>query len=116
MSDMSSKLSYELTRGVTATREGLEFETGRGWSNLFTGRLRGDVYIVCWSKAAERLRYREGEPWCVDDEWDNGLICDTTTLSYHGTPSYLHRLAAILCDGADEFRVLHWCIHNMPND
>ena len=34
MSDMSSKLPYELTRGVTATREGLEFETGRGWSSL----------------------------------------------------------------------------------
>ena len=125
---MIDKLPYELTKGVTATREGLYLAPS--WSGIIEmycatdedeSWVIPDEAIVTaegnalwpWTDAAERLRYREGEPWCVDSERDNGLICDTTTPAYHGTPSYLHRLAAILCDDAEAFRVLWWCVTNL---
>ena len=68
---------------------------------------------VPWPLAARVLRYREAEPWCVDSYRDNGLVCDITTPAYHGESAYLHRLAAILCDDSEAFRVLHWCVHNL---
>ena len=121
---MIDKLPCQLTKGVTATREGLVAHDDYG--TLFCDDGEEEWYekyeeyngatvrrLIPWPDAAERLRYRDGEPWCVDSERDNGLICDTTTPAYHGTPSYLHRLAAILCDDAQAFLVLHWCVTNL---
>ena len=115
--DGAPVLPVQLSEGVTATRGGLWIRDGLP---VATPDLFADYWwwpndatsCISWADAAEHLQYQEGEPWCVDSERDNGLICDATTPAYHGTPSYLHRLAAILCDGADEFRVLHWCVHN----
>ena len=112
-SSMDAKLPYTLTKGVTATREGLVIEWGNPIVTFFNDA-RKDLgmsqWTVAWPDAAERVRYREGEPWCCYDERNNGLLCDKSILAYHGAPSYLHRIAAILCDDAEAFRVLHWCV------
>ena len=118
------KLPYTLTKGVTATREGLWIRDGlpvatpdwfadyRWWPNDATSR-------IAWPDAAERLQYREGEPWCQLSEFEHldignthvNIVCFPGNF-YTDKPS-LHRLAAILCEDADAFRVLLWCVHNL---
>jgi len=98
--EMAAKLPYTITTGVTATREGLCISVlDRPW--------------LTWPDVAERLRYREGENFCFlvnHYEGDESIVCETPPGPVG--PS-LHRLAAILCDDAEGFRVLHYCIHNL---
>ena len=127
------KLPYELTEGVTATREGLAIgdiylakycavkddETNplQFTSHPYTSGWI--MHLWRWSDAAERLRYREGEPWCQLSEFEHldignthvNIVCFPGNF-YTDKPS-LHRLAAILCEDADAFRVLLWCVHNL---
>ena len=122
-------LPVQLTEGVTATREGLwitDTEPVRfmfpSWDDFYDGRL------ISWDDAAERLRYQEGEPWCTssDGAFTRDIVCHSGKRKPSGLSGYifgepikdnpLHRLAAILCDGAEEFRVLHWCVHHLATD
>ncbi len=114
MDSILNQLPRQLTHGVTATREGLEI-TDTVLSMFFRERHTAyGGYFITWRYVAERLRYREGEPWC----FINGsgvMVCD---IYYFGqdTTVALHRLAAIFCDNAEAFRVLRWCIHNLGGE
>ena len=120
---MIDRLPYELTTGVTATREGLVFDEPAMWIREAFEH-HGSMWIrdafehhgwrlVEWPDAAEQLRYRKGEPWCHDSI--TCIFCvraDDTRDTWIG----LHRLAAILCDTAEQFRVLHWCVMNLSGE
>lgn len=123
---MSEKLPYELTKGVTATREGLIVDPVEGASDWLTDAIGYDgaweyygvtAMRIAWRYVAESLRYREGEPWCiVIGDKTHGIDCfaDGFTIpNQNRVQMVLHRLAAILCDDAEAFRVLHWYIHNL---
>ena len=117
---MIDKLPYQLTEGVTATREGIVFQMEHvlyPWCKVF-GRSTGmrGKSLLPWPDAAKRLRYREGEPWCLpcyDDPRD--IQCVSAKVSARETAqlTFLHRLAAILCDDAEALLVLHWAVHNL---
>jgi len=118
---MIDKLPLKLTEGVTATLEGLVFDGSVGWliecvsPNRFTLGERLGKIVIPWPYAAERLRYRDGEPWChIVIHWYQEIECAPAkkTPDPDGEP-YFHRLAAILCDDAYAFRVLHWCVINL---
>ena len=123
---MSDKLPYQLTTGVTATREGLYLAPS--WSGIIemycatdddeSWVIPDDAIVTAegnalwaWPDAAARLRYRDGEPWCTDT-LAGSIICPRRR-SDTDVEHALHRLAAILCDTADDFRVLHWCVKNL---
>ncbi len=110
---MIDRLPYTLTTGVTATREGLVIER-EGLLTVIGARgveLSGRTAIN-WKGAHELLSYRDGEPWCREQ---HGIIeCWDTTFVIEEDIK-LHRLAAILCDDAACFRVLHYCIMNHEN-
>jgi len=109
---MRDPLPRQLSTGVTATREGLVIER-EGLLTVIGARsaeLRG-IPAICWQAAHELLSYRDGEPWCRA-EWP-GIYGGTEPLVEALHDEVLHRLAAILCDGAEEFRTLHWCIINL---
>ena len=135
--DGAPVLPVQLSEGVTAILDGLEmhasvyFAVCQFLNDMDTDaeRVVGTEYFVwSWPAAAERLWYREGEPWCTSS--DGAFTLDIVCRSGKDTPSGLsgyifgvpikdnplHRLAAILCDGAEEFRVLHWCVHNLALD
>lgn len=116
---MLDKLPYQLTAGVTATREGLVFVDGTDLADLLFGtvKVKVDIYdeswLWRWTDVVERLRYRDGEPWVY--ERDDGLlqigIGDGVWADYA-----LHRISAILCDNAKAFRVLHWCVEQFGGE
>ena len=118
---MIDKLPYTLTKGVTATQEGLLVTSYHGqivtqltteeWEDEYEGNTGWG--LIPWRDAAERLRYREGEPWSHAAADNTGIIVGCYKPLYSGDGYLLHRLAAILCDGSEEFRVLHWCVHNL---
>jgi hypothetical protein len=110
---MIDKLPHTLTAGVTATQEGLEIAdmVTAGYFGVRHSAYGG--YLIPWHDAAERLRYREGEPFCRTEHgiiecWSGESNLDDTML--------LQRLAAILCDDAEAFRALHWCIENLGGE
>ncbi len=122
---MFSKLPYQLTAGVTATREGLvvgryeeiPYNATSTWPA--SQDWKTDTVIISWPDAAERLRYQESEPWCgltESDDYEWTMWCETGLPNAHGREYALHRLAAILCDDADAFRVLHWCVKNLGGE
>lgn len=113
---MASKLPYTLTTGVTATREGLRVTDWR-IHEIVDDRAWPDN-IIPWPTAAERLRYRDGEPWCrIVEEWANDFQNEPPVqYAIDWELPYLHRIAAILCDDADGFRILHWCIYNLTSE
>jgi hypothetical protein len=120
---MAAKLPYTLTAGVVATKDGLRvldaiqlnaiadlagFAVWKQHSRLPT------TPIISWPIIADRLRYRDGEPWVRAHYKTPTLVCepyDESNEVFDG--QRLHRLAAILCDDAEAFRVLHWCVHNL---
>jgi hypothetical protein len=131
------RLPYTLTAGVTATREGLEMhDSPSPMYDIMRAMIMpepmiqqhdaGDrIYTWPWSDVAYRLRYREGEPWCTssDGSYSVDIVCREPRHKARGITGYifgqpikdnpLHRLAAILCDDAEAFRVLHWCVTEM---
>jgi hypothetical protein len=122
------RLPYTLTQGVTATREGLEMhDSPSPMYDIMRAMIMpepmiqqhdaGDrIYTWPWSDVAYRLRYREGEPWCgltESDDFEWTMWCEIGGPNAHGKEYALHRLAAILCDDAEAFRVLHWCVTEM---
>jgi hypothetical protein len=74
----------------------------------------GQLYLP-WGETAERLCYREGEPWCYGGK--DHIVCgnETERKILSGWVFSLHRLAAILCDDAQAFMVLHQCIQEYGN-
>ena len=118
---MIDKLPYQLTAGVTATREGLVVDRGveipYNATMTWYATWIDNVVIIEWPDAAERLRYREGGPWSHTHPWDDDIMCGNTHGDYgpdlEDGGIALHRLAAILCDDAEAFRVLWWCLHNL---
>jgi len=112
------QLPYTLTKGVTATQEGLVFDR-TPLVQLFGDPewlpFGADGYIVSWPDAAERLKYRDGEPWCYGGK--DHIVCgnETEIGILDGWVISLHRLAAVLCDDAEGFRVLHWCVHSLTD-
>ena len=122
-----STLPCELTKGVTATREGLVIERDhplypwvklqgsvkRQWSVTGVPSYR----VWKWPEVAKHLRYREGEPWCYT--FSNNVMCGIPTFCELETVHIAHglrRLAAILCNGAEELRILHWAVHNLGEE
>jgi hypothetical protein len=115
------RLPYTLTKGVVATREGLVWDVNttdsavEGALLTMAAQSRKDGrFILRWTEAAERLRYQEGKPWCFP-YLDDIMCVDSSQkpdpVDAHTLP--LHRLAAILCDDAEGFRVLYWCVENL---
>ena len=127
---MIEQLPYELTAGVTATREGLFFDGNYYHLVDFMGASLDihDVFVevysysnyrglthdywLTWPDAADRLRYRKGEPWCARYTPSSGTYNGTSIMGPEDGP-ILRRLAAILCDDSNAFCVLHWCVHNL---
>lgn len=126
---MIDQLPYTLTKGVTATREGLAFRDEGLFSfiaeigseeeffqaeKVYAGMF--DDPIMRWPDAAERLRYREGEPW--SSIYHGRIVCYSAADNWGENSSMwnLHRLAAILCDDAEAFRMLHWCVTELEGD
>ena len=121
---MIEKLPYTLTKGVTATREGLEIEDMKLTMFIVDehddndleyaipgGEVGVRLYRIPWPDAAERLRYREGENWA--QLMNNHIVIEPGKYNPFSDLPVLHRLAAILCDDAEAFRVLHWCVTSM---
>ena len=117
-------LPYKLSEGVTATQEGLRLHTTSDWMRALHNELSGSALdIRClhwepyttipWPDAAERLRYREGEPWCW--YWPEFDVVRNEPANYPELPDScpLHRVAAILCDDGAAHRRLYWCINNL---
>jgi len=113
------RLPYTLTNGVTATRDGLKIDASVNPIAYYImggpGLYRIPDFTISWSDVAECLRYREGGPWCACNGRNGLFHCGTAALSDEDGDKQgaLHRFAAILCDGAEAFRVLHWCLHNL---
>lgn len=134
---MIGKLPFTLTAGVTATREGLLIdasETGSGLVRFFGSARRvvkstirqltpydyytETAYLVLWRDAAKHLRYQEGQPWITlnsaGSEGEFYCVPANAEIEDKDIESgMLHRLAAIICDDAAAFRVLHWCATNL---
>lgn len=135
---MIERLPYELHEDIIGTREGLVFSDILAYrKNTVTNTLVSTVTLtfvrwafpeligipnnghdatIPWPDAAERLRYREGEPWVylaegIPPKVIIGSEEDRRLLS--GWVIGLNRIAAILCDDAEAFRVLHWCVENL---
>jgi len=107
---MIDRLPYQLSTLAVAHYATLEITDWAfsDWLNTHPEGL-GERYYS-WDDARRLLKYREGEPWCHDTA--RGILCvpgDETNDTWIG----LHRLAAILCDDAEGFRVLQWCVHNL---
>lgn len=125
---MNDRLPYTLTKGVTAAREGLVVRTG--WiqnaidplhkhGGAAYPRVDTSGWLYSWPDAAERLRYREGDPWCgltESDDYEWTMWCEIGLPNAHGREYALHRLAAILCDDAEALQVLHWCVKNLGGE
>jgi hypothetical protein len=107
---MIDRPPYTLTTGVTATREGLRVADWRVRELIDDHRWPEGV--VPWLTVAQCLRYREGEPGIQCDPWGN-LSLIASSESANLLSERLHRLAAIICDDAEAFRVLHWCVENL---
>ena len=110
---MIDKIPCELTKGVTATREGLQFASPLMVTVEYFPYDISDLdepLTIPWKDASERLRYRDGEPYC--DVLDDGVGVHCYAADEPQPHDYprLHRLAAILCDDAEAFLVLHWCV------
>jgi len=121
---MTELLPYQLSQDVWATEYGIESTPEMnevfmvyGGATLTNGRKTFShsdpvswMTYLSWHEAKQLLEYRDGEPWCHDTA--RGILCvpgDETNDTWIG----LHRLAAILCDTAEQFRVLHWCVQNL---
>ncbi len=107
-------LPVQLSEGATATPDGILFQRGDRYTGMsaLVESYATSRRMVPWHAAAERLRYREGEPWCARYSPSAGTYNGTCSLIPEDGPA-LHRIAAILCDDAEAFRVLHWCVHNL---
>lgn len=107
---------YRLSEGVYATRDGLFFSGDM--SDLLSAAViawdyPADHSFQCghlfpWDTAAERLRYQEGQPcaWIAQDR--DPIYCGMK-VNEERRILRLHRVAALLCDDAPAFAVLHWC-------
>lgn len=119
--DILRQLPYTLIKGVTATREGLVIEWGHPVVTFFNDA-RKDLgmsqWTVSWPDAAKRLRYRESEVSVMYDAMYNEIVLRESEWEFIAIPErlVLARLAAILCDDAEGFRVLHWCISNLGGE
>ena len=77
------------------------------------------AYKWPWEEAAKYLRYEKGKPWIMRSDTEYGrrgsaLICGTKPKKeQHPTRRLLNRIAAILCDDDEGFKVLHWCLTTM---
>lgn len=121
---MIEKLPYNLTKGVTAMREGLQIEP-QWLVAAFSMNLTDDVKTIRpivegglmittwpWKDAAERLLYPGFGP---------GVYCNpmlNVTINFDETECdencmMLARISALLHDDAEGFRVLHECVTNL---
>lgn len=123
---MTELLPYQLSQDVWATEYGIESTPDMnavfmfyGGAILTNGRKTFSqaapvswITYLSWREAKHLLAYRDGEPWSIDDV--RGIYCGVVgDEPLDENETYLHRLAAILCDTAEQFRVLHWCVHNL---
>lgn len=119
------QLPHTLTTGVVATREGLVIDAEADTPVIHALLLQGlssqfAWYVMPWPDAAERLRFVVGAPGLGlrDDDYDSLTFeMMKPNIRYYRSDEIgrLHRLAAILCDDAEAFRVLHWCVHNLTD-
>lgn len=117
--NISAQLPCNLSRGVTATREGIDFSNGLSITAEYFGYDHDNMkllepLVIPWHVAAERLRYRSGEPWCFD--FDDDIMCvnpEKRPDPVDKDTRALGRLASIIADNGAAFRVLHWCLNNL---
>lgn len=117
-----SRLPYELTDGVTATREGIDFYVADPFWMMFhidddDVRCTPDGTITLfWPDVRERLQYREGEPYAVPS--GRKIVCFAAGINIVQPPEWempprLSDLANMLVRGdAEAFRILHACIND----
>lgn len=106
---MIDKLPYQLTAGVTATREGLQFRSPLMVTvEYFPYDIANleEPLTIPWPDAAKRLLIlTEVNRAAVVDE--DRIVCTSRMIPRVARKAKaLHRLAAILCDDAEGFRVL----------
>lgn len=119
--DGAPVLPCRLSEGITATWEGLSIDAIKSDATIYRAIIWWaqednlmQTTTILWPDVAERLRYREGEPWCTPEESD--IFCGYGNRGPYESSSVLHRLAVILCDDADAFRVLYWCAHSLGDE
>ena len=140
---MIDRLPYQLSKGVTATFDGILLDDGIRVTKdglVEDDSVKNGIYesifpfvdgvstaylktMISWYEAWELLRYREGDPWCRPHLGDyQKIIAEPRSVSVEEVYSFfigdfkrepLHRIASILCDDAEAFRVLHWCVENL---
>lgn len=126
MSDLLDRLPYELSRGVTAIREGLCIDClHRPWLSWILNHeyirvpkeeLCKDALLWPWPHAAESLRYRDGEPivWTANDMLVTINYSEWSINHAHGIA--LDRVSAMLHKDADGFRILYACIEELGDE
>jgi len=112
-------LPYTLSEGVQATHEGVRISVNAsiamsamlaacGHEKISTGLQT----LIEWPDVVQVFRYREGEPWCHAETGSAVVICVSPEYADVAPiiRTKLRRLAAIIVDDAEAFRVLHRCI------
>ena len=118
-------VSHRLSNGVEARSDGLHMHIDivcivelwfRAKADLVLTAQGNSMYCWPWKEAAKYLCYEEGKPWLMrsDTEYGRGgsaLICGTKPKKEQPpTRRLLNRIAAILCDDEEGFKILHWCL------
>lgn len=131
--NLLDNLPYELTEGVIATTDGLHITDDLLSRVILEAPLLPELTqwqwrLVSWPDAAERLHYREGEPWCTssDGGFTREIVCHSAKRKPIGVIGFifgepikdnpLHRLAAIICEDADAFHILYDCIEEFGDE
>ena len=124
---MIDRLPYQLTEGVTATREGLDVHIDH-WTQIINGLGLEPVIqfaitasggrIIPWPDARRTLRFCKGKPWATvsDRDDDMAIACgygDPHEWGGIDAAYVLHRLAVFIADDAEAFRMLHWGVSNL---
>ena len=130
---MIDRLPYKLSKGVTATIDGIFLDDGVRVTKdglAEDDSVKNGIYesifsfvdgvstaylkpMIGWDEARVLLRYREGEPWASTETSSRSIVSGIHRWGFMDSYAMLHRLAAILCDDAEAFRVLHWCVENL---
>ena len=113
-------LPYQLTKGVIATRDGLDMSNAAKWMmEPLAPNMCGShrySWTIPWPDVSKVLYYQEGKPIT----WTTNTM--ELTVNYSSwTPNHAHgialdRISAMLTRDAEAFRVLHWCVTELGGE
>lgn len=110
---MIDKLPYEITDGFKAAQEGLVFpDSVPSWiaDDLIPTTYYSDLgYVMPWPEVADWVRVKPVGKCAVLT--DSGQIVLKGNGESWAARYRLDRVAFLLVDDADAFRILHWCAH-----